>query len=356
MTPTLDAETCWQAVQQRRKDCDGQFFLGVVTTGVYCRPSCPSRPPKRENVRFYATTAEAERDGLRACLRCRPLALTGQDPLTERVERVCRYIEAHADEPLPLQLLAGQVNLSPFHLQRSFKAVTGLSPKQYVESCRLKKLKSDLRQGRSVTRALYDAGFGSSSRLYERADGRLGMTPRQYRAGGEGVRISYATAATPYGLLMLGATDRGLCFVQFGDNEPALLENLSREYAKAALEPMAQPAPLEFAAWLSALVAYLEGRPVKLDLPLDIRATAFQMRVWTYLQSIPRGQVQSYGEVAQALGQPKSARAVARACATNRVALVIPCHRVIRGSGELGGYRWGLARKRLLLDAERARP
>ncbi|HLJ48005.1 MAG TPA: methylated-DNA--[protein]-cysteine S-methyltransferase [Bryobacteraceae bacterium] len=271
----------------------------------------------------------------------------------ERVRELCRYIEANSEAALKLEDLAKMARLSPFHLQRSFKALVGLTPKQYLEAARLKKLKSGLKNAKDVTEAVYDAGYGSSSRVYERADTRLGMTPKQYRQGGRDVKISHVTVESPVGLMMIGATDRGLCFVQFGDNAAALLGALAKEYPAAQLEPMRAPYHADFAKWVDALTKHLAGAQPHLDLPLDIRATAFQMRVWNYLQSIPYGEVQSYGEVAAAIGQPKATRAVARACASNRVAVVIPCHRVIRGTGELGGYRWGLPRKRALIDRER---
>lgn len=350
----LDAEQCWAAVLARDTNQDGEFFFGVLTTGVYCRPSCPARRPFRKNVRFYETPADAEKDGLRACLRCRPLAALGRDPNADRIREVCRYIEKNSDAPLKLNELAARVGLSPFHFQRSFKAIVGVSPKQYLEAVRLKKLKSSLKSSENVTAAVYDAGYRSSSRVYERADTRLGMTPRQYREGGRDVIITHVTVLTPVGRMMIGATDRGLCFIQFGDTQTALLKELRKEYPAAKLEEMAKPYPTEFNRWVTALTEYIAGKQPHLDLPLDIRATAFQMRVWNYLQSIPYGTVQSYGEVAAAIGEPKAARAVAGACASNTVAMVIPCHRVVRGTGELGGYRWGLDRKRTLIDQERS--
>jgi AraC family transcriptional regulator of adaptative response/methylated-DNA-[protein]-cysteine methyltransferase len=350
----LDAERYWQSVLSRDASQDGEFFFGVITTGVFCRPSCPSRHPLRQNVRFYETPEAAQRDGLRACLRCRPLAALGRDPNADRIREVCRYIENNSDEPLKLSGLAARAQLSAFHFQRSFKAIVGVSPNQYLEAVRLKKLKSSLKTSKDVTEAVYDVGYGSSSRVYERADTRLGMTPRQYRDGGRNVAITHVTVKSPIGLMMIGATDRGLCFVQFGNSEAALLKALKKEYPAATLEEMAKPYPAEFERWVNAVTAYMAGGQPHLDLPLDIRATAFQMRVWNYLQSIPYGTVQSYGEVAAAIGEPKAARAVARACASNTAALVIPCHRVVRGTGELGGYRWGLARKRTLIDQERS--
>jgi len=272
----------------------------------------------------------------------------------DRIQELCRFIEAHGDETLTLQVLAERAGLSPFHLQRRFKALVGVTPKEYVEACRVRRLKTSLRSASGVTDAVYEAGFGSSSRVYERADTRLGMTPRQYRRGGEKIQITYTTILTPVGLMMIGATDRGLCFIQFGEDGEALSAMLAAEYPAAGLVPMPEPPHPDFAQWVERLTEHLAGGRPQLELPLDIQATAFQMRVWNYLQTIPYGEVQSYGEVAAGLGEPKSSRAVARACATNRVALVIPCHRVIRGTGEMGGYRWGIALKRTILDRERS--
>src|SRR5947209_1617361 len=282
----LNQEQCWEAVERRDRSFDGNFFFGVVTTGVYCRPSCPSRRALRRNVRFYATPAEAERDGLRPCKRCRPLA-GEKDPAAEKIRELCRSIEAHPESVLDLAELAARTGLSRFHVQRSFKAVAGVTPKQYVEACRMRKLKSSLRESKDVTAAVYDAGFGSSSRVYERADTRLGMTPNQYRRGGRGVAITYASAVTPLGLLMIGATDRGICFVQFGDSAEELSAALRQEYPAAQIVAMTIPHPPEFDKWMTAVTKHLAGNQPRLDLPLDIRATAFQMRVWNYLQSIP---------------------------------------------------------------------
>jgi AraC family transcriptional regulator of adaptative response/methylated-DNA-[protein]-cysteine methyltransferase len=349
----LDQEKCWDAIQRRDASNDGRFVYGVITTGVYCKPSCASRRALRKNVRFYATPADAERDGLRACLRCNPRQIRS-DVIDARIRKACEIIQRHADQPLSLKEIAAQVHLSPFHFQRSFKAVVGLSPKEFHEAQRVHNLKAGLKSGASVTAAIYDAGFGSSSRVYEKVDTRLGMTPQQYRQGGRGIAISHAAAQTPLGLVMIGATDRGICFIQFGDDESALERQLLAEYPAAMHAPMPDDQRETFAAWMRALSAYLEGNAAALDLPLDVRGTAFQMRVWRYLQTIPFGDVQSYAEVARGIGQPSAARAVAQACASNTIALAIPCHRVIRGSGELGGYRWGLERKRALIDGERA--
>ena len=350
----LDEKRRWDAVLHRDGEHDGQFYFGVVTTGVYCRPSCPSRHPHRRNVRFYGSPDEAEKDGLRACLRCKPRAAHSGDQHSERIKEVCAYIEAHSDAALKLSELAELANLSPFHFQRRFKAVLGVSPKQFANAVRLRNLRTHLKNAKDVTTAVYDSGYGSSSRVYEQADTRLGMTPRQYRSGGRDVTISYATIQSPVGLMMVGATDRGLCFVQFGTSAGLLLRTLKDEYPEAKVEQMRDPHDPEFQKWVAALNRHLAGGQPQLDLPLDIRHTAFQMKVWNYLQSIPYGEVRSYGEVAEAIAEPGAARAVARACAGNVVAIVIPCHRVIRATGELGGYRWGLDRKRTLIDLERS--
>lgn len=266
---------------------------------------------------------------------------------------ICRYIDAHADEPLRLNELASRAHMTRAHFARAFKACVGVTPGAYREAARLRRLKSSLRRGENVASATYGAGFGSSSRVYERADTRLGMTPKQYRSGGEGVEISCADARTPYGMMLIGATDRGICFIQFGERESDLREQLQLEYPAARIVPMRQ-GDEQFARWMAALAQHLDDAKMPLDLPLDVRGTAFQMRVWRYLQRIPSGDVRSYAEVAAGIGRPGAARAVARACAKNACAVLVPCHRVIRGTGELGGYRWGLERKRALLDRERA--
>ncbi len=271
-----------------------------------------------------------------------------------RIHELCGYIETHLDADLSLEALGRRAHLSTFHLQRRFKALVGITPRQFVEAARLRRFKHGLRGGARVTDAIYGAGFGSSSRVYERLDTRLGMTPKEYRAGGAGLQISYAGHPSALGPMLLGATDRGLCFLQFGDDERGLLAQLKREYPRAELTPMAPQRRAAFESWMRALAAYLDGSRPKLSLPLDVRGTAFQVKVWRYLQCIPYGEVRSYAEVARAIGQPTAVRAVASACAGNRLLLAIPCHRVIRGDGSLGGYRAGPARKRTLIDAERA--
>jgi AraC family transcriptional regulator of adaptative response/methylated-DNA-[protein]-cysteine methyltransferase len=357
----LDEGECWDAVQKRDGGQDGRFYFGVVTTGVYCRPSCPARRPRRENVRFYTAPEEAEGDGLRACLRCRPKE-TGEETRAKMGE-ICDFIRTNAllGEPLTLEVLSRRAGMTPFRFQRVFRAALGVTPRQYLQACRFEALKRNLRSGESVTDAIYESGFGSSSRVYEQTDERLGMTPAEYRSGGRNLAISTVSFESPVGRLMVAATDRGLCFVQFGDTHEELLVQLREEYPEATIEasePLerseppesAFPAPLD--RYVEALQKHLAGEQPHLDLPVAVRATAFEQKVWSYLQSIPYGEVRSYSAVAAALGQPAAARAVARACAANRVALVIPCHRVIRANGDLGGYRWGLERKRGLLATE----
>jgi AraC family transcriptional regulator, regulatory protein of adaptative response / methylated-DNA-[protein]-cysteine methyltransferase len=272
----------------------------------------------------------------------------------ERIQVVCRYMERHSDETLSLDDLASQAQMSRYHFARSFKSIVGVTPKQYLAGLRLRQLKNGLAETKPIDAAIYDAGYGSPSRVYEGAAANLGMTPAQYRRGGAGVSISYATLDTPAGLMMIAASDRGICFVAFGDSEAELFERLRGEYRNAAIEPMRDREHPQFRAWVEAIARHLRGAQSHLDLPLDIRATAFQMRIWKYLQQIPYGDVQSYSEVARAIGAPTAARAVARACAANPVAVVVPCHRVIRADGAAGGYRWGLPRKRALIDSERA--
>ncbi len=353
----IDQLTCWQAREARDKSFDGKFFIGVLTTGIFCRPSCPSRRALQKNVRFYATSAEAQADGLRPCLRCKPLETNSleSDAIREQFQGVCRYIRQNLDHRAALKLdtLSKRFGLSPFHFHRTFKAVVGVTPRQYVEAIRMQTLKENLRDGESVTGAIYSAGFGASSRVYDAVDTSLGMTPKQYRESGNHVEISYVTADTPLGPIMIGATDRGLCFLEFGTSSQELLESLEQEYPAATRVPMPEPYSAQFTGWMQALARYLEGERALSKMPLALHGTAFQLKVWRYLQTIPQGSVASYAEVAQAIGHPKATRAVANACAANRIALAIPCHRVIRGDGGLGGYRWGMDRKRALLDAER---
>jgi AraC family transcriptional regulator of adaptative response/methylated-DNA-[protein]-cysteine methyltransferase len=326
---------------------DGVFYYAVMSTGVYCRPSCPSRRPRRENVVFFRARQAAERAGFRPCKRCKPDSASQLDPNTQLIEKVCRYIDAHPDEPVTLEALSRALGISPFYLQRTFKTITGISPRAYADSRRLNSLKAGLREGHSVTRSLYDAGYGSSSRLYERASSQLGMTPLRYRKQGAGETIHYTIAATPIGQMLLAATEQGVCSIQFGDSAATLEHKLHGEYPKAEIIR----ADRKLGGHVKALRAIIDGKSA-VSLPLDIQATTFQRRVWQELQAIPRGATKSYGEIAADIGHPKAARAVARACATNPVAVAIPCHRVVRENGEMGGYRWGVERKKKLLSLE----
>ena len=338
----------WDAVVARDRSMDGVFFYAVRSTGVYCRPSCPSRRPNPKNVLFFRTRDAAARAGFRPCKRCKPDQVNAADPNAELVEKVCRYIETHPEEPVTLEALSAAIGLSPFHLQRTFKALTGITPRAYADSLRVESLKAGLREGHSVTRSLYDAGYGSSSRLYERASSQLGMTPLRYRKQGSGVTIRYTLADTPTGRLLLAATPKGVCSIQFGDSDRSLEAALRGEYPQAEVVR----ADRELKTWARAVVERMRGLGAN-PLPLDIQSTAFQRLVWEQLQAIPYGVTRSYGEIAKGMGRPKAARAVARACATNPVAVAIPCHRVVRDNGELGGYRWGIRRKEKLLAIER---
>lgn len=338
----------WDAVTGRDRAMDGVFFYAVRTTGVYCRPSCPSRRPRPENVVFFRSRSGAERAGFRPCMRCKPERDIQTDANSEIVEKVCRYIDAHPDQPATLGTLSSAIGVSPFHLHRTFKALTGITPRAYADSRRLDSLKAGLREGHSVTRSLYDAGYGSSSRLYERAASQLGMTPSRYRKQGSGVTIRYSIAETAAGRLLLAATARGICSIQFGNSDTALEVALRREYPQAEIVRTDK----QLASWVRAVRDRIRGQSAG-SLPLDIRATAFQRLVWEELRAIPSGATRSYGEIAKRIGQPRAARAVARACATNPVAVAIPCHRVVREDGALGGYRWGIQRKQKLLDLEK---
>lgn len=341
-------EQRWDAVVARDAGQDGQFFFAVSTTGVYCRPSCPAKRPRRNNVTFFRTPEAAEQAGFRACLRCKPRSAT-TNPQASLVKNICRFIEQHLDEPITLMRLSDEFGQSPFHLQRTFKKALGISPKAYADSYRMGQLKQNLRAGHNVTRALYDAGYGSSSRLYERTSAHLGMTPDKYRRGAIAANIRYTCVVSPLGRMLVAATDKGVCSIKFGASDAELTEGLKREFPFATRKRDDE----SMQSWTKALLNQLAGQKVKQGLPLDIQATAFQRRVWTYLQSLPLGATRSYGEVARAIGRPTAARAVARACATNPVAVAVPCHRVVREDGGLGGYRWGLERKRTLLEMER---
>lgn len=348
-------EQLWRAVQERTRAADGAFVYAVRSTQIYCRPSCPSRKPLRSNVEFFPLPQAAEKAGYRACLRCRPRDLPAGDPAVERVRRACAVIETaleQDEEGAPaLGDLAGRVGTSPFHLQRLFKRHLGISPREYADARRLEKVKHLLRSGDGVAGALYEAGYGSASRLYERADAQLGMTPATYKKGGKGAAIAYTIADSSLGRLLVAVTERGVCAVSLGDDDSALTAGLRTEYPAATITR----ADARLMPTVAAILAYLSGAEPALDLPLDLRATGFQWRVWQELRRIPRGETASYQAIAAAIGQPKAVRAVANACANNRVALVIPCHRVVRNDGKIGGYRWGSERKERLLAAEKAK-
>jgi AraC family transcriptional regulator of adaptative response/methylated-DNA-[protein]-cysteine methyltransferase len=352
------AQQFWQAVETRDSRFDGKFVYAVRSTGVYCRPSCPSRRPLRAGVVFFTAPQAAEREGFRACRRCggrRDVA--GEN----RVRRICRYIDerdrldADDETRITLAALAAEFKMSPFHLQRIFKRAMGVSPREYAEARRLGLWKSHARKGQDVTTALYEAGYGSSSRLYEKAASRLGMTPAIYRKGGAGMKIEYVIADCPLGRLLVGFTERGVSAVYLGDKDAALESELREEYPRAEVHR----AMGRRVVWVNALLEYLSGKaPAKdgqqqANLPLDLAATAFQLRVWEELRRIPYGATRTYSQIARRLGKPTAARAVARACAANPVALTVPCHRVVREDGGLAGYRWGLKRKQALLAQER---
>jgi len=344
----------WESVLQRDAAADDRFFYGVTTTGIYCRPSCPSRRPKRNNVTFFSSVEAAERAGFRACARCHP---NQAKPTNGPLQRARAYIDQHvgdmSDERITLEVLGQEAGLSPYHLQRKFKETYGLTPAQYVRARKSERLKEELKRGETVSRASFGAGYGSSSRAYEDATTRIGMTPATYKRGGAGAHIDYVITTTSLGKLLVGATERGVCAVTLGDDDETLESALEREYPAATCVRADDPSSA-LRAWVEAVVASVEGSRARQDVALDVQGTAFQWKVWRELQKIPFGETRSYSEIANAIGSPRAVRAVASACAINRVAIVIPCHRVIRGSGSLGGYRWGLERKRNLLTKERA--
>jgi AraC family transcriptional regulator of adaptative response/methylated-DNA-[protein]-cysteine methyltransferase len=343
-----DQDAQWQAILRKDASFDGQFVFAVSSTHIYCRPSCPSRRPHRERVSFFQLPAQAEQNGYRACRRCHPREVRLVDPQVEIAERVCRLIEESDGEPVTLAALSEQLGVSSFHLQRTFKNIMGISPKHYAETWRVNKFKQGVRKGEAITSAIYDAGFGSSSRLYESASAQLGMTPATYGKGGRGAVINYAVVDSPLGRLLVAATAKGVCSVMLGDSDESLKADLLKEFPAAEISNDQNL----LRSSVNAVVNHLKQKSPHLDLPLDIRATAFQRQVWEQLRAIPYGETHSYSEVAKAIGQEKAVRAVARACATNPVALVIPCHRVIREDKSLGGYRWGLERKKKLLERE----
>lgn len=343
-----DRDTAWNAVLTRNRAFDGVLFYAVQTTGIYCRPSCPSRKPKRSNVVFFSSPRDAETAGFRACYRCDPMSQAGTTT-ERRLRRAVAFIDEHLAEQITLARLGKAVGLSPHHLQRAFKETYGVSPRVYQDTQRLEQMKSALRNGADVGRAIWAAGYGSSRGAYQSAANGLGMTPTRYRRGGRGLTIQHATATTRFGELIVGWTEQGVCAVLLRDSRESLTESLRAEFPHAVLKPDASPR----ARWIAPLVELLEGRTPRVGVPLDLQGTSFQLRVWRALQEIPLGEVRSYTQIAQAIGAPTSARAVARACASNRIAVLVPCHRAVRSDGSLSGYRWGENRKRDLLELEK---
>jgi len=344
----IDEEACWTAVINRDSGYDGRVFFGVRSTGIYCRPSCPARRPRREQVVFFQLPETAERAGFRSCKRCKPRNARTADPQIEVVRRACQYIADHSDKHSTLEDLSAHTGVSPYHLQRIFKRIVGISPRQYADAMRLEQFKTGVKSGATVTAAMYDAGYGSSSRLYESAQDKLGMTPANYRRGGKEMKITYAIVNCPFGRLLVAGTQKGVCAVRLGDTDEILKTDLLSEFPAAEVTRDDRG----LGTWVAQISNHLEGKRPHLDLPLDVQATAFQWTVWEKLREIPYGSTRSYSEVARAIGRPSATRAVARACATNPVALVIPCHRVVREDKSLGGYRWGIERKKALLKQE----
>jgi AraC family transcriptional regulator of adaptative response/methylated-DNA-[protein]-cysteine methyltransferase len=347
----MDEATRWAAVQAKDARFNGIFFYGVRSTGIYCKPSCPSRRPGREQILFFASFEAAEDEGFRACRRCHPRETgASRDYQLELVKRACRIIEAQTEGTLSLDTLGKRLKVSPHHLQRTFKNITGVTPRQYAAAHRLEQFKSGIKEGRDVTGAMYEAGYGSSRGLYEKAAEQLGMTPATYRRGGKGMNINYTIVNCHLGRLLVAATERGVCAVNFGDDDQQLESSLASAYAAARISRDER----HLDEWVNALLRHLDGAQPHLDLPLDVQATAFQLRVWEELRKIPYGATRSYGQIAKSIGRPGASRAVAQACASNPVALINPCHRVVREGGNLSGYRWGAERKRALIEYEKA--
>ena len=342
----METEIYWKAVQNNDAKFNGAFVYAVSSTKIYCKPSCASRLPKRENVQFFDDFNKAETNGFRACRRCQPKN-EATNPQTEIVLRACELLES--EEQISLEDLGAAVDLSATHLQKMFKEIIGVSPKKYAEAKRLEKFKNELKDGSDVTSAMYEAGFNSSSRLYENVSEKLGMTPKTYAKGGKNMKINYTITDCDLGKLLVARTAKGVCAVTFGDDETTLKENLFNEYKNAEIAEN----NTNLKDYIEAILANLKGTNKTLDLPTDLQATSFQMRVWEILRKIPYGETISYQQVAEKLGNAKAVRAVATACASNRIALVIPCHRVVRSNGELSGYRWGIERKKQILENEK---
>jgi len=344
---SLSEEDKWIAALSRNDEFDGVFVFAVRSTGVYCRPSCPAKRPNRKQVIFFPDFGEAERFGFRSCLRCHPRDLTRSQ--TKFIASICSFIDANLEKKLTLSALGTHAGISPFHLQRTFKRAVGISPRQYIEARRLEKMKGSLRNGKTVMRALYDAGFNSRSRIYGMIQNKFGVSPGTYRRGGAGMRIEYTITSCPTGRLLFGVTEKGICAVCLGESDDAVEAAITRDYPSAVITR--NDSDLE--PWIECFMKYFGGQDFRRDLSIDVQATSFQWRVWKQIQAIPRGSTTTYGKIARAIGMPGSFRAVARACATNPVSLIIPCHRVIGQDGSMRGYRWGKNRKKKLLSLER---
>ena len=350
----INETLAWESVLGRDASADDRLLYGVTTTGIYCRPSCPSRRPKRTNVAFFSSAEAAERAGFRACQRCRPnRAKSPNTPIQRARDYIDRHVGDLTDARITLDVLSEICGLSPYHLQRTFKDQFGLSPAQYIRARKSERLKGELKRGETVSRATFGAGYGSSSRVYDDSDARLGMTPATYRRGGAGMEIGYVTTKTSLGALLVAATDRGVCAVTLGDDAKSLEAALAREYP-AAMRTRVADSSSSLGAWVEKIVAVVDGESARAETPIDVQASAFQWKVWRELQKIPFGETRTYTQIAEAIGSPRAARAVASACASNRVAVLIPCHRVLRQGGELGGYRWGVERKRSLVEKEQS--
>lgn len=342
-------ETFWQAILNRDINFDGKVFYGVHSTGIYCKPTCPSRKPSRSQVSFFQSSTVAQTQGFRPCKRCQPQNTTAPNHTRDKVLAACYYIQKQCDRIPTLTELSAQVELSPSHLQRVFRQIVGVSPFEYGTARRTELLKQHLHQGEEIAHALYEVGYGSSSRVYEKAPEQLGMTPASYKRHGRGEEIRYTTVNSPLGYLSVAATKRGLCNVRLGKTVVELENELKNEFCHASL----RRADEQLQEWIQTLVNYLSGNQPLPELPYDVKATAFQLQVWQALKEIPIGTTVSYSEIACVIGQPSAVRAVARACATNPIALIIPCHRVVPKAGGLGGYRWGVTRKQALLNLEK---
>ena len=347
-TPAIENEALWRAVSERRAPPDDEFVYAVKTTGIYCRPVCPSRAPNRSNVVFYAKPSDAEAAGFRACLRCRPNGASIGEAATELIAKACRAIE-NAEVALKLDELAALVGMSAFHFHRLFKTATGLTPREYGAAHRVKRMRAELTEGdANVTTAIYNSGFNSSSRFYERSSGVLGMTPTAFKQGGKDIEIHFAIAQCSLGAILVARSMKGVCAITIGEDPDALARDVQDRFPNARLIG-ADP---DFERLVAQVVGFVEEPRTGLDLPLDVRGSAFEQRVWQALRDIPVGKTASYSEIARRIGEPGAARAIARACAANTIAVAIPCHRVVRKDGALSGYRWGVERKRALLEKE----